>query len=121
MTKKINRKVTNVFSPAYKYRGSIFWLVVWTILFFPLAVFLLLKNVYKITPEGQQYFEYQGRWGWIYFWAILFFPIAILLLFFNGLSLVQEEIVSTNVIDEQSTPASDPVALNRPRNNDEHI
>lgn len=69
-----------------QYRGSIFWLIFWLIIFFPIAIVLLATNV-GFESNGKSYFiEYDGSYFWLIFWTIIFFPVAIVLLLVNGLS-----------------------------------
>lgn len=70
-----------------RYAGSIFWLVFWLILFFPVAIALLFLNG-TLEIDGKRYFmRYEGSRGWICFWIIAFLPVAIVLLLINGVSL----------------------------------
>lgn len=78
------------------YRGSLFWLIFWLIVFFPIAIVLLLtassfrvnRTVYNIQYDGSRF--------WLGFWTLFFFPIAFILLFVNGLSInVQKDDVIT--------------------------
>jgi hypothetical protein len=68
------------------YRGSIFWLIFWLIVFFPVAVILLVLNATFDLNEKSHYIEYDGSLFWLFFWTILFFPIALVLLIVNGIS-----------------------------------
>lgn len=74
-----------------QYNGSIFWLIFWLILFFPIAFVLLLTDTsfqYNLTTY---HIRYDGSRFWLGFWVLFFFPIAFLLLFLNGLSMTVEE------------------------------
>ena len=96
---KIKRTVQTVkiSSDSFKYRGSIFWLIFFLILFFPIAIILLIRNLARIKNDTTYYVEYSGSWKWVFFWGVLFFPIAFILLFFNGLSLIEEQREIKNV------------------------
>ena len=73
------------------YRGSIFWLIFWIIVFFPVAIALLVTRA-AIEWKGKTYFiDYEGSMFWFFFWSIFFFPVAIVLLIVNGLSFNVEE------------------------------
>ena len=69
------------------YRGSLFWLIFWLIVFFPIAFVLLLtasafnfnKKIYNLQYDGSRF--------WLCFWVLVFFPVAFLLLFLNGFSV----------------------------------
>lgn len=68
------------------YRGSIFWLIFWLIVFFPIAIVLMALNATCDINGRCYYIEYDGSLFWLFFWAIVFFPIALVLLIINGLS-----------------------------------
>jgi len=75
-----------------EYRGSVFWLIFWFIVFFPIALELLfLSSSFRInnTTYG---IEYDGSRFWFCFWTLVFFPIAFLLLFINGFYVSVEKI-----------------------------
>lgn len=101
---KIKRTVRTVkiSSDAFKYRGSIFWLVCFLVIFCPIGILLLIRNLARIKNNTTSYLEYAGSWKWVFFWAIFFFPVAFILLFFNGLSLIEEqrEIINVKQSDE---------------------
>jgi len=62
-----------------KYYGSIFWLVILLILYFPFRVLLLLSGI-KIKLKNESYgLQYKASFGWLIFWTIVFFPVAIIL------------------------------------------
>ena len=71
-----------------RYRYSLFWLIFWTVLFFPVALVLALTGLYYCTNHTATFFRYGGSRGWLAFWTLVFFPVAILLLVFNGISVV---------------------------------
>jgi hypothetical protein len=69
------------------YEGSKFWLIFWMIVFFPVALVLLLISG-RFAKDGKMYsISYGGSRFWICFWTLLFFPVGILLLFLNGFTL----------------------------------
>lgn len=68
----------------FNYGGSLGWLVVWAIFFFPVAIVLLLTN-WEAEGNGKKILCcYNGSRGWLAFWTIIFFPIAFVLLLQNG-------------------------------------
>lgn len=79
-----------------KYNGSIGWLVFWIIIFFPIALVLLLidstfqmnQSIYRVRYDGSKF--------WLCFWVLVFFPIAFVLLFVNGLSVQVDQIGPNN-------------------------
>lgn len=66
------------------YNGSIFWLIFWLILFFPIAFDLFLMNSTFEIGDTTYGYRYEGVRFWVYFWTFIFFPIMFLLLFLNG-------------------------------------
>ena len=69
------------------YRGSLFWLIFWVIVFFPIAfVLLLTASTFQINQTTYN-LEYDGSRFWLGFWVLVFFPVAFILLFMNGLSV----------------------------------
>lgn len=69
------------------YRGSLFWLIFWIIVFFPIALALLFTACSFDVNETTYNFQYNGSRFWLGFWVLFFFPIAFLLLFLNGVSV----------------------------------
>lgn len=69
------------------YRGSLFWLIFWLIIFFPLAFVLLLTATSFEINRTTYNLDYDGSRFWLGFWMLVFFPVAFLLLFLNGLTL----------------------------------
>lgn len=69
------------------YRGSIFWLIVWGILFFPIALVLLFTSSSFELNDSTYNFQYEGSRFWLCFWVLAFFPIAFVLLFVNGYTI----------------------------------
>jgi hypothetical protein len=82
-----------------QYRGSIFWLIFWLIVFFPIAFVLLLTDTSFEVNEKIYNLRYDGSRFWLGFWVLVFFPVAFLLLFLNGLTLSIEK---TNTPDQES-------------------
>lgn len=74
-----------------QYRGSIFWLIFWLILFFPIAFVLLLTATSFEARHTIYHLSYDGSRFWLGFWVLVFFPVAFLLLFLNGLSVTIEK------------------------------
>ncbi len=67
-----------------KYSGSLFWLIFWVIVFFPIAIMLFLTGAY-FNSDGTIYrLRYDGSRFWLGFWLLVFFPVALILLFCNG-------------------------------------
>lgn len=73
-----------------KYDGSIFWLIFWLIVFFPIAFVLLLTATSFEANRTTYHLRYAGSRFWLGFWVLVFFPVAFLLLFINGLSITVE-------------------------------
>lgn len=73
------------------YRGSLFWLIFWVILFFPIALVLLFTSSSFDLNASTYNFEYDGSRFWLCFWVLVFFPIAFLLFFLNGISVSVEQ------------------------------
>ncbi|PIZ32490.1 MAG: hypothetical protein COY39_05315 [Alphaproteobacteria bacterium CG_4_10_14_0_8_um_filter_37_21] len=94
---KRTARTVKMSSSSFKYRGSVFWLIFFLIIFFPIGLVLLMKNLARVKTSTTSYLEYGGSWKWVFFWAIFFFPIAFILLFFNGLSLIEEQCETINI------------------------
>ena len=69
------------------YNGSLFWLVFWGIVFFPIALTLLFTSSTFYFNDSSYTFQYDGSRFWLCFWILAFFPIAFALLFLNGFSV----------------------------------
>jgi hypothetical protein len=77
------------------YRGSLFWLIFWLIIFFPIA-FVLLLTASSFRIRGTIYdLQYNGSRFWLCFWVLIFFPVAFLLLFINGLDITTKKVDDT--------------------------
>jgi hypothetical protein len=72
------------------YRGSLFWLIFWLIIFFPIAFVLLLTSSRFELNQTVYTLQYDGSRFWLCFWVLVFFPLAFLLLFVNGVSVKVE-------------------------------
>lgn len=72
-----------------EYQGSYFWLIFWTILFFPIAFALLFSKSSFELDHTRYTFQYDGSRFWLCFWIIFFFPVSLLLLFLNGYSVTR--------------------------------
>ncbi len=68
------------------YRGSFFWLIFWIIVFFPIAIVMLLTSSSFRVNQTIYEIHYDGSKFWLGFWMLVFFPIAFVLLFVNGVS-----------------------------------
>jgi hypothetical protein len=69
------------------YSGSVFWLIFWAVIFFPVALTLLITGG-EFSLDGATYsIRYSGSRGWLCFWEILFFPVALILLALNGFTV----------------------------------
>ncbi len=85
------------------YRGSLFWLIFWLIIFFPIALVLLLTGSSFKYNQETYHLNYGGSLFWLCFWLLLFFPVAFVLLLVNGLSvIVQKENSGSTVFAEES-------------------
>ena len=72
------------------YGGSKFWLIFWVILFFPVAMILLLTSFQFEMGEKSYLIAYQGSRFWAAFWTVFCFPIAFILMFLNGFEVQTE-------------------------------
>lgn len=80
-------KVINKRGVRLHYRYSLVWVIFWIIVFFPVALTLLITGS-SFEYNGQTHIvNYNGSRFWLCFWIVVFFPIAFLLLFINGTSL----------------------------------
>lgn len=77
-----------------RYRGNLFFLILFLIIWLPVGVLLLLKNGCIVTKTSSLFLYYHGQWGWLLFWGILFFPVSICLLLIKGVDVVEEEMQS---------------------------
>jgi hypothetical protein len=75
-----------------QYPGSVFWLIFWVIVFFPIALILLFSSSSFVINHKPYIFHYDGSRFWLCFWTLLFFPIAFLLLFLKGFSVTMESL-----------------------------
>lgn len=74
------------------YRGSLFWLIFWIIVFFPIAL-VLLFTAFSFDVNDKRYgVYYAGSRFWLCFWILVFFPIAFALIFVNGIAMRVENI-----------------------------
>lgn len=87
--KKVTR--TTKISCPIRYRGNLFFLILFLIIWLPLGILLLMKNGCIATETSKFYLHYHGKWGWLLFWGILFFPVSILLLLIKGVDVIEEE------------------------------
>lgn len=69
------------------YNGSLFWLIFWIIVFFPIALVLFFTSSAVEMGQTTYAFHYEGSKFWLCFWVLVFFPIAFVLLFLNGFSI----------------------------------
>lgn len=76
----------------FKYIGNIVLLIAALLLWFPLGVVLLIKNLRIFTKHSIVGLFYHGEYAWLYFWAIVFFPIMIALVITNGVSVVEADL-----------------------------
>ena len=74
-----------------QYTGNIIIFILCLLIFFPIALILLLKNLRVLKENKYQSLAYRGSYGWLIFWTIFFFPIAIILLLVNGVDVVEWE------------------------------
>ena len=82
------------------YRGSLFWLIFWLIIFFPIAFVLLLTASSFQVNQTTYNLQYDGSRFWLCFWVLFFFPVAFVLLFVNGFSAsVQKLPVDPEIIE----------------------
>ena len=69
------------------YHGSLFWLIFWIIIFFPIALTLFFTASSFDINQSTYHLEYDGSRFWLCFWMLIFFPIAFVLLFVNGFTI----------------------------------
>lgn len=69
------------------YGGSLFWLIFWMIVFFPIALVLFFTASSFDIGQKTYLLSYDGSRFWLGFWTLVFFPIAFILLFLNGFSI----------------------------------
>ena len=74
------------------YEGSLFWLIFWLIVFFPIAFVLFLTAAGFTSNNTSYHIRYNGSRFWLGFWVLFFFPIAFVLLIVNGLSVTIEKL-----------------------------
>ena len=67
-----------------KYDRSKFWLILWLVVFFPIAIVLALSHLKIVSGSRTYQMEYDGARLWLYFWALIFCPVLILLFVLNG-------------------------------------
>lgn len=72
-----------------KYSGSVGWLIFWAVVWFPIALLILLMNSKFQSRDLSYHLEYPGSLFWLGFWLIAFFPVTIILLVANGVTLVK--------------------------------
>lgn len=70
-----------------RYRESLFWLIFWIIIFFPIALVLFFTGSDFIKNDVTHHLRYDGSRFWLCFWVLVFFPIAFILFFLNGFSI----------------------------------
>ncbi len=73
------------------YNGSIFWLIFWAIIFFPIALILFFTRCSFTLNQRRYCLHYEGSIFWPIFWAIFFFPITFVLLFLNTAAISKPE------------------------------
>ena len=72
-----------------KYFYSYAVLIFFALVFFPIALMLLLTGSSFESHESSYAVRYRGSRFWLGFWTLVFFPIAFLLLFLNGIYIEQ--------------------------------
>jgi len=82
-----NRPKTS-YSLPFRYTGNLAILAI-SLLFPPITIFLILKNMHFFRSDDWFYLNYPGSWGWVIFWSLIFFPISILLLVLKGSKLAR--------------------------------
>lgn len=90
---KKQKDVTVILSSPIRYKGNLFFLILFLIVWIPIGILLLLENAYFIQGTSRFSLKYHGSWGWLYFWGILFFPVALVLLVMKGVDITQKSIV----------------------------
>ena len=73
-----------------QYAHSKGWLLFWVIVFFPVALVMLLTGA-KFDLDGRKYFvTYEGSRMWLCFWVLACFPVAFILILLNGIAVVAD-------------------------------
>lgn len=72
-----------------RYRYPIVWLIVFALLFFPIAIELFCTGVTFETDKATYSVVYYGSRFWLGFWTLVFFPVAIILFIVNGAGIVK--------------------------------
>jgi len=74
------------------YEGSLFWLIFWAIIFFPIALVLFFTSCSFTLNQTTYSLHYEGCLFWPIFWAIVFFPISFVLLFLNTAAISKTDV-----------------------------
>ena len=90
MNNEIKRTPVVKFSSPVRYRGNLFFLIFFAIVFLPIGVLLMIKNGWVVNAGSSYSLRYHGSWGWLYFWGIVCFPVAFLLLMLKGIDVIEE-------------------------------
>jgi hypothetical protein len=94
-------RTTKIYCPRW-YSGNLFFLILSLIIWLPVGILLLMKNVSMTKGNSRFYLHYHGSWNWLYFWGVLFFPISIILFLIKGVDVIEEETIveeETLIID----------------------
>jgi ABC-type dipeptide/oligopeptide/nickel transport system permease component len=70
-----------------KYNGSLFWLIFWLIIFFPIALALFFTGCSYDSNGATHSLKYEGSRFWLCFWILFFFPVAFVLFFIKGFTI----------------------------------
>jgi hypothetical protein len=73
------------------YAGSKGWLIFWALVFFPIAMVLMLTAAEFELDQKTYGIRYDGSRGWLAFWTVAFYPVALILFLLNGFEVVVEE------------------------------
>ncbi len=87
---RITQKKQAVFPFQFQYRGNLFILVLFLLIWVPLGFTLLTLNSSWAKHSSRFYLRYEGSRGWLLFWALCCFPIAIVLGLLKGVTLIEE-------------------------------
>lgn len=92
------------------YNGSLPWLIFWIIIFFPIALVLLLTAISFEMGDKTYSINYDGSRFWLGFWVLVFFPVAFVLLFLNGYTVVEKAKEPEVVVKKETV---DPVVIDK--------
>ena len=73
----------------FRYEGCTFWPILFAILYPPICLLLVAKNLSFIKSGMAYRLSYHGSWFWLCFWMIVLFPIGCVLVVVNGADVIE--------------------------------